>query len=477
MRRFLMAAGLLAAAAPALLAGDPYQAAAEELAGRLPEGAKVCVLPFDYIGAAGGRGGVVVAERLDTELIKDGRLKVLARSRVAQVLAGLDGGGGGEERAKQAGALLGADYAVTGTLFKKAGGRLELNARAIVPATGEVKAAVKAAVREDWLEKFPEAPADAAGAKAYALCSKGIYALDARRFAEAAELFTKAIAAEQDAACGMGIPGMALMARSMARQGRAGPQDDPPEETGPPVGFTLKEQARISGASAENAGKLARYGALIKAMPDNAAAYFERGRLLAGERRYREARRDLDMAIKLAPDKAEYYHARGYVRSMQRLFDNAAADFSAAIRLNPKYARAYNGRAGAYTETGQYAKALADYDLAIKYEPSEPVARSNRARCLFLLKRYAESVKASDGALGLDPAFTEAHYWRGSALTGLKRYDEAVKAFDRALELTPGYPAALEGRQEALDRKSGKYEGYARDTDKAMELFNARGMD
>ncbi len=477
MRSAFFAAALLAAA-PLFAAGDPYRTVAGKLADGLPEDVTVCVLPFEYIGAEGARGGGVVAERLNAALASGGRLGVVDRSKVKEVLAGLGvGGQGWEERAREAGALLGADYAVSGTLIRKEGGLLELNARAIDPGTGEIKAFAGATLREDWLEKFPDAPADAAGAEAYALCKKGISALDARRFEQAAELFGKAIAAEKDASCGMGIPGMALMARSMALQGRAGPQDDPPEETGPPVGFTLKEQARISGASGDNAKKLARYGALIKAMPDNAAAYFERGKILAKERRYREARKDLDRAIRLDPEKAEYYYARGYVLLMQRLYDNAAEDFSSAIRLAPGYAGAYNGRAMVYSDTGRHEKALADYALAIKHDPSDPVARSNRARCLFLLKRYGESLRAADSAIKLDPEFTEAYYWRGSALSELKRYDEAVGAFDKALELKPGYPPAMEGRREALDRKSGRYEKYSADRAKAMKLFNSRTAD
>jgi tetratricopeptide (TPR) repeat protein len=473
MKLILSAAALLAAA-PAFSAGDPYRTAAEKLAGGLPEGAKVCVLPFEYIGAEGARGGTVVAERLYAELVKDGRLKLSARSRVAEVLAGLEGGSVGEERVRKAGALLGAAYAVTGTLIRKRGGELELNARAIDPATGEVKAAAREEVLEDWLDRFPDAPAGAAGAGAYALCKKGMYALDERRFEEAAGLFSRAIAAEENGGCGMDIPGMAFMARAMALRGRSGPRDEAPEETGPPVGFTLKEQSRIGAAAGENAKKLARYGAVIKAMPDNAAAYFERGWILAKERRYREARKDLDAAIKLSPDKAGYYYARGYVLAMQRLSDNAVADFSAAIRLDPGDAKAYIGRAGILAETGRLGKALADYDLAIKYGPSDPIARSNRARCLFLLDRHAESLEESSRAVDLDPAFTEAHYWRGAALKELGRYEEAVRAFDKALELTPGYAPALEDRQEALDRKSGRYYEYAGDRDKAIKLFNER---
>lgn len=461
-------------------AGDPYKAAAGELAGELPAGATVCVLPFNYIGMEGARGGVVVAERLNTELVREGRLAVVERARVSKALDAMQLPGSGlasAEVAGKAGRLLGAGFVISGTLARLAGGGLEFNARAIDPGTGEVRASAKAAVKEDWLETMPAAPASTAGAKAYALCKEGIYALDARRFAEAEELFTKAIAEQADAACGMNIPGMALMARSMARQGKAGPQDDPESSGGPPVDFTLQERERISRESAEDTKKLSRYNALLKAMPDNAAAYYERGKLYGRLGRYREAVKDLDAAVKLEPGKAEYYYARGLILGTRSLFDNALKDFDEAVRLSPRFAAAYNARGTAYVATEQCGKALAEFARAAEYDPADPLPRANSADCLCRLKRYAEALKQADSALALDDGFAEAHYWRGSALTGLKRYDEAVEALDRAVELAPSYRPAKEKRQEALDRKSGKYEGYTRDSKKAMELFNARETD
>jgi tetratricopeptide (TPR) repeat protein len=474
-------AALLLLAAPGLAAAaDPYAGAARELAGKLPAGAKVCVLPFHYIGAEGSRGGAVVAERLNTELVRDGRLTVLERAQVSRVLDALKlpaSGLASAEGAGKAGRLLGADLVISGTLAKLAGGALEFNARAVDPGTGEVKASARAAVKEDWLETMPEAPAGAAGAKAYALCKEGMYALDARRFEEADALFTRAIAEEANAACGMNIPGMALMARSMARQGKAGPQDDAPEENGPPTDFTLKEKERISREAAENEKKLARYSALLKAMPDNAAAYYERGRLYVRMKRYREAVKDLDAAIRLEPGKAEYHYTRGYTLGRQRLYDNALKDFDEAIRLRPGFAEAYNGRGTVYTALSRDAKALAEYDKSIEADGSNPLPWANGAAVLCRMKRYKDALRYGDKAIALDAGFAEGYYWRGAALVELKRYDEAVKALDKAMELSPGYLLAAEKRQEALDRKSGKYEGYARDSDKAMELFNARETD
>lgn len=481
MTRCLILLFSILALLPAAARADAYSAAADRLAGGLPEGGKVCVLPFLYIGAGpGSRGGRVVSERLYTELIKDGRLKVLERALIEEILEELKLKGGApadEAQAAKAGRLLGADYVVTGSLFKKKGGAIELNTRAIEVGTGLVKTAVKTAIKEDWMEKFPEPPGDTAGSEAFKLCRSGMYALDRREFEQAAELFTKAIAAEENGGCGMNIPGMAYMARAMAYQNKAGPQDDPEEPSGPASGFAAGEQDKIKGAAGQYDKQLARYSALIKTMPDNAEAYFERGTIYAKLRRYREARRDLDAAIRLEAGKPKYYLSRAYALAMLGLYDNSLRDYDAAIRLDPGYAKAYAGRGNIYDLTAQYAKALASFAKAIELDPAEPLYYVNHGRGLANLGRYGAALKDCDKAVGLAPAMAEAHYWRGSALTGLKRYDEAVAAFDRTLELIPGDQPALAGRAEALDRKNGKFDKYDRDMKKARQLFDARETD
>ena len=465
---------------PAAAGADAYRTAAAKLAGGLPEDGKVCVLPFLYIGAGpGSRGGGVVSERLSTELIKQGRLKVLERALIAKVLGELklqSGATPDEAQAKQAGRLLGAAYVVTGSLFKKTGGVLELNARAIEVATGEVKAAVKADIGEDWMEKFPETAGDGAGGEAFALCRSGIQALDGREFERAAEWFTKAIAVDEKGACGVGIPGLAYLGRSKAYKRKSGPLDAEDEEfLSAPAGYSMKDQGRIDGAGAENDRQLARYSALIKAMPDNAAAYFERGVLLANTKRYREARKDLDAAIRLGPGEPKYYGARGYALAALGLADNALRDFDAAIRLDPGYSDAYNARGNIYGGTGQCGKALPNFGRAIALAPGEALYYLNRARCLLLLKKYKAALKDCDKALELDPGFTEAYYRRGYVLIGLKQYDKAIKSFDKALELKPGNEQLLAARTEAADRKSGKFAKYDSDEKKGRELFNAVG--
>jgi len=458
-------------------AKTPYQKAADELAKDMGEGSKVCVMPFLYIGGGpNSRGGAVVAERLAGELVKNGKLKILERGSIEKALEELKIRGEGltdEAQAKKAGKLLGADFVVSGSMFKKNDGAMELNARAIDVETGEVKAAAKTAIKENWLEKFPDlSDKDMSGNLAFSYCKPALEALDKGDFEKAAELFTKAISVEENGACGINVPGMAYMGRAMANKNTNPSNDDsdaPPEDPG--YDITLAAREKVKREMPENDEKLAKYNALIKAMPDNAEAYYKRGLIFSDKKQYKAATKDYSAAIRLAPDKPEYFYARGYALSMSRLYDNALMDLSQAIKLDPRLGAAYAGRAIIYETLSQYDKAIKDYNKAIALTPAEPVFYSDRGACFINLKQYKRSVADYNKALELNGNFTEAYLGRGLAYSGLKEYDKALKDLDKALELSPNFKKAKTARAEVADKKSGKYDKYNDDIKKGQDLF------
>ncbi|MDP2865181.1 MAG: tetratricopeptide repeat protein, partial [Elusimicrobiota bacterium] len=378
-----------------------------------------------------------------------------------------------EAQAKQAGKLLGADFVITGSMFKKTGGGLELNLRAIEVETGVVKTGAKIAIKEDWVDKFAElSEEEAAGNATFALCKSGIEALDRSDFEKAAGWFSKAIEAEEKGACGIDVPGLAYFGRSMAYKNQSGPDaaEEIPENPG--YDFTLQEKDRIRSAAGEHDKAMLRYNALIKAMPDNAEAYYRRGIIFTERRQYRNAMKDYDAAIKLDAERPDYYYARGFTLSMLRLYDNATADFTASIKLNPGYSKPYTGRGIVYLTMKQYEKALKDYNKAIELEPGH-VYYANRAVYYFEVRKYREAADDYTRAIALNPDMAEAYSGRGLSFSELNEYDAALKDFSKALELRPGLKEAVEGRAVVYDKKSGKYQKYTKDMRKTRELFEA----
>jgi TolB-like protein len=137
--------------------GDGYEGLAREVsraAGRAGI-ARVAVAPFEPAEKGDAREGWLIAERLTTELVRDGRVQVVERNLLGKVFE--------EQRLMRTGAVdpaqskrLGALYPVAGIVtgsFVSVGARLKLEARLIDMQTGLIVAAARDEVaRPGWGE-------------------------------------------------------------------------------------------------------------------------------------------------------------------------------------------------------------------------------------------------------------------------------------------------------------------------------------
>lgn len=135
-----------------------YQTLAEELLKNC-EGAdkKIAVAGVSYSDGRTSSGGRLVAERITAELEKAGKVKVIERKEIDEVLEKLK-----VQRcpplttysAKEIGKLLGADWVVTGTLTELAGKELELKARLLVVGSGKTITIPKVRLKKDWQDLY-----------------------------------------------------------------------------------------------------------------------------------------------------------------------------------------------------------------------------------------------------------------------------------------------------------------------------------
>ena len=111
----------------------------------------------------------------------------------------------------------------------------------------------------------------------------------------------------------------------------------------------------------------------------------EDGREAARQKNYREAGRLFTQAVKANPDNAEAWYERGKCSVEVRLDPKAEGDsrsyeqralddFSTAIRKNPAYADAYFNRAMLLSSRAQYKPAVDDLLNAARFKPSDPEA-------------------------------------------------------------------------------------------------------
>src|SRR6185295_11758345 len=111
----------------------------------------------------------------------------------------------------------------------------------------------------------------------------------------------------------------------------------------------------------------------------------EDGREAARKRDHPEAIRIYTRAVKANPDNAEAYYERGKsciqvrldpkTEGDSRTYENQAVeDFGAALRKNPAYADAYFNRAMLLSSRAQYKQAVDDLLNAVRFKPQDPEA-------------------------------------------------------------------------------------------------------
>ena len=150
---------------------------------------------------------------------------------------------------------------------------------------------------------------------------------------------------------------------------------------------------------------------------------------------------DLTKAIEWNPNDADAYYRRGKAYYEADLKIRAITDFTAAIQLKPDFVDAYLGRARAYTYMG-YSNEKGRYDLAI-----------------------ADCTKAIE----LNPDNADAYYWRGTAYLQKDDYDNAIADYTKAIEFDPNNADAYDSRSVAYD-KAGDYVRAAIDWAKMKRL-------
>lgn len=153
---------LLVVLAVALGAAEARCEPLEKLARRLEKGLsaqenrKVAVLAFPDLKGGVNQGSLLVQERLTTYLARRGKVEVIERSRLDQVLSEMKLQHSGivdPAGAQKVGKVLGAAALVIGTLGEPSEGKVEVNARLVRAETGQILAADAARIEKAWTDE------------------------------------------------------------------------------------------------------------------------------------------------------------------------------------------------------------------------------------------------------------------------------------------------------------------------------------
>ncbi len=275
----------------------------------------------------------------------------------------------------------------------------------------------------------------------------GVVALQSGRFADSADLISKAlIVLPHNAAAhfnhGMALTGLKQYQAALAAYDACLRWDLANADAWNNRGYIQW----LLGQYEHAAGSYAR---AVNLRPDFPGAHNNRGAALAELGYLDAALASYDMAIAQAPDFADAHNNRGTVlRSLHRHKDALAA-FDKSLALNPQGPSAWNNRGLALADLNQTTDTLAAYDRAIRLMPNYAEAYNNRANALVTLKLLNDALADYDTAIRLKPDYADAYANRAAALVQLKRLDAAVENYDAALKLNPAAPFVAGARLHA----------------------------
>jgi tetratricopeptide (TPR) repeat protein len=198
------------------------------------------------------------------------------------------------------------------------------------------------------------------------------------------------------------------------------------------------------------------YSSALKCQRDPNAEYVlyvNRGFLRYLEGREADAVADLTHAIQLRPDQYSAYANLSQVYQRQKRWNEAKRNLDEAIRLQPALASLYRTRAHLAEQSGDLPAALEDFRRVIQVAPRSirphDLAQDHVAvgRLLHRLQRYEEALEPYDAALVLDPAYVQIYRWQAAAQFELGRYEQAAASLDHYLArkeiLRPEFLAVL----------------------------------
>lgn len=213
---------------------------------------------------------------------------------------------------------------------------------------------------------------------------------------------------------------------------------------------TLEEQAvelNNAGRKLQVAGDreraLVEYGKSIKANPESAIVWHNRGQTHFELGRLDDARTDFDQALRLAPHFVEALAGRGVVRAWQDDLDRAWSDAARAVQINPENNAARSCRGTVYQARGDYRNAVAEFTAAIELDPNCGDHYRDRGLVHLCLQQLDKALADATRAIELNPADSLAWNNRGATRIKLGEYRDALNDLERAVKLQPDLPHPL----------------------------------
>jgi tetratricopeptide (TPR) repeat protein len=205
----------------------------------------------------------------------------------------------------------------------------------------------------------------------------------------------------------------------------------------------------------------------VSLAPGDCLAHRGLASILAAQKKYGEAMKEINVAIGLKPDYSKLYVERGLYCLGLGNKAGAEADFKKAVASPDCGHVVYKYLEGIYKGQGRFDQAIEISDLHIKREPNDETYR-DKGECLALNKDYAGARQALTKAISYAPFNYRNYEMRADSYLASGLAKEAVSDYTKALSLEPFFPAEIYQNRARAYAKLGQKDLEKKDMESSL---------
>ena len=187
--------------------------------------------------------------------------------------------------------------------------------------------------------------------------------------------------------------------------------------------------------------------------PQYTDAYINLGHIYSQQEKWEQARTEFDRGILLGTPKADAFFNAGLVRTYLSRTEEAIPFFKKAVEMKPQRAKYHFELGNAYRSLNRHDEALVEYRMTLKAQPGHIQAQNNIGVLFWNLKQYDLAEQAFQKALVLGADNSEIHNNMASIYMIQKRHGRAISHLERLIALQPDNARAKELLQIARTMK------------------------
>jgi tetratricopeptide (TPR) repeat protein len=314
---------------------------------------------------------------------------------------------------------------------------------------------------------------------AFTYTVRGVDLADNKRYAEAAENFSRALRLDTNS-----LParvGLAEAWRHLGRGEEARQQAELALQQHPDEAEAHIEMAVMRGLDHRYAEAVQHLLQAVTEAPDHPTAYQQLAACLAQMGQHKQVIEVCEQGLRVDPFSPEVHQLMAVAAAETGDLTNAVAHLRLALELKPKWPEARGVLALALASLGQLDEAADQYEQAIREKPDDPKLHYLFAMTLAMQGNVRGAADHYHQVLRLQPDNIEALNnlaWilAANASDELRQGAEAVRLAERACELSRRREPLLLGTLAAAYAEAGRFGDAVKTAENARDLATAAGL-